>query len=180
MRTSPKQVFPVEWCNSFFHVHSRKTAISNHLLSPILLLLRQNHPVLGSGLHQYQVWKILLRAGNWSKAILARLPGNLSATQMQLVVPVANKTVLSSYTVCSGAQQKWKIQGWTFFYSQQDQGSFEALSQSVVMVMFWQLVFILSDETTWPRKVTSLLRKWHLVGFSFKPAVLCITIKHLP
>ena len=91
---------------------------------------------------------------------------------MQLVVPVANNTVHSSCTVCSGAQQKWKIQGWTFFNSQQDQGSFEALSQSVVMVMFWRLVFILSDETTWPRKVTSLLRKWHLVGFSFKPAVL--------
>ena len=44
--------------------------------------------------------------------------------------------------------------------------------ESVVMVMFWRLVFSLSDETTWPRKVTSLLRKWHLVGFSFKPAVL--------
>ena len=40
------QAFPVEWCNSFFHVHSRKTTISNHLLSPILLLLRQNRPVV--------------------------------------------------------------------------------------------------------------------------------------
>ena len=40
------------------------------------------------------------------------------------------------------------------------------------MVIFWRLVFILSDETTWLRKVTSLLRKWHLVDVSFKPAVL--------
>ena len=48
----------------------------------------------------------VLSCPHWDKPALAHLPGDLSTSQMQLdVVPVANKTVRSSYTVCRGTLQ---------------------------------------------------------------------------
>ena len=91
-RKWPWLAFPIYCCNGSFLVHLRSDYHKQLPNWSYPVAAEKKLPLsLVIGLLWYYVWKTLLQDWNWDKPALARLPGDLSTSQMQLVVPFANK-----------------------------------------------------------------------------------------